>query len=97
MVVSGHANGVVLVIDHGCRVADLQRLRERLEVLPTPVLGYIYNRAPLRGSHYGYGYGIQPEEPAPARRRRDGIRRTVAAAWVALARTRAAPGRTAGR
>lgn len=64
VVVAAQADGVVLVVDHGARVADLERLRERLSIVPRPVLGYVYNRAPLRGSHYGYGYGYGTVEPA---------------------------------
>ncbi|HUG86622.1 MAG TPA: AAA family ATPase, partial [Euzebya sp.] len=56
-VVCAQADAVVLIVDHGIRIADLHRLRERLAIVPRPIVGYIYNRAPLRGSHYGYGYG----------------------------------------
>jgi len=42
------AEGLVVVIQHGAREAQLIDLRGRLELIGKPVLGYVYNRSPLR-------------------------------------------------
>jgi len=42
------ADGLVVVIQHGAREAELIDLRGRLELIGKPVLGYVYNRSPLR-------------------------------------------------
>lgn len=42
------AEGLVLVIQHGAREAELIDLKDRLELIGKPVLGYVYNRSPLR-------------------------------------------------
>jgi Mrp family chromosome partitioning ATPase/uncharacterized protein involved in exopolysaccharide biosynthesis len=42
------AEGLVVVIQHGAREAELIDLRGRLDLIGKPVLGYVYNRSPLR-------------------------------------------------
>jgi len=42
------ADGLVVVIQHGAREAELIDLRGRLTLIGKPVLGYVYNRSPLR-------------------------------------------------
>lgn len=42
------AGAVVLVIEHGSRVTVTQELVDRLEFIGADMIGYIYNRAPLR-------------------------------------------------
>lgn len=42
------AQGLVVVTQHGARQSELVDLRDRLELIGTPVLGYVYNRSPLR-------------------------------------------------
>lgn len=42
------ADGLVVVVEHEGTYAQLNDLKGRLELLGKPVLGYIYNRSPLR-------------------------------------------------
>jgi Mrp family chromosome partitioning ATPase len=42
------SEGLVLVIQHGAREAELADLKGRLDLIGKPVLGYVYNRSPLR-------------------------------------------------
>jgi Mrp family chromosome partitioning ATPase len=42
------ADALVVVTQHGAREAELIDLRGRLELIGKPVLGYVYNRSPLR-------------------------------------------------
>lgn len=42
------ADGLVVVVEHGGSYSQLNDLKDRLELLGKPVLGYIYNRSPLR-------------------------------------------------
>jgi Mrp family chromosome partitioning ATPase len=42
------AQGLLVVVGHGVRQSELADLRNRLELIGTPVLGYVYNRSPLR-------------------------------------------------
>lgn len=42
------AEGLVVIVEHQSSHAELVDLRGRLELLSTPILGYIYNRSPLR-------------------------------------------------
>ena len=50
-------DGVVLVVKHGTPLRDLHDARQRLSIVRTPILGYIYNRAKGSAGSYGYGYG----------------------------------------
>lgn len=43
-----YADGVVIVIGHRSQVGESQDLVSRLKLIGTPLLGYIYNRSPLR-------------------------------------------------
>jgi Mrp family chromosome partitioning ATPase/capsular polysaccharide biosynthesis protein len=42
------SEGLVVVVQHGAREAELTDLRARLDLIGKPVLGYVYNRSPLR-------------------------------------------------
>jgi Mrp family chromosome partitioning ATPase/uncharacterized protein involved in exopolysaccharide biosynthesis len=42
------SQGLVVVIQHGARESQLIDLRGRLDLIGRPVLGYVYNRSPLR-------------------------------------------------
>lgn len=42
------ADSVVVVVEHQASQSELADLRERLSLVSTPVLGYVYNRSPLR-------------------------------------------------
>jgi len=52
-------DGIVLVVQEGTPLRDLDDARHRLTMSGTPIIGYIFNRAtPKSGiSGYGYGYG----------------------------------------
>ncbi len=55
---ASQVDGIVLVVDHGSSLRGLAEVRQQLEFLGTPLLGYVYNRAPSNGSRNGYGsYG----------------------------------------
>lgn len=57
-VIGGQVDGIVLVVNRGTPLALLEKVRERLAFVSTPLLGYVYNRAERpRGQAYGYGYG----------------------------------------
>jgi Mrp family chromosome partitioning ATPase/capsular polysaccharide biosynthesis protein len=56
--IAGHVDGIVAVVTKGTPLKTLEEMRERLEFVGTPVLGYVFNRADTRsGTSYGYGYG----------------------------------------
>jgi polysaccharide biosynthesis transport protein len=42
------ADAVVVVTEHESRQSELAELKNRLDLVKTPVLGYVYNRSPLR-------------------------------------------------
>ncbi|MFP3883438.1 MAG: GumC family protein [Actinomycetota bacterium] len=42
------ADGILVVTEHQGRHSELVELKSRLDLVGTPVLGYIYNRSPLR-------------------------------------------------
>lgn len=46
--VVGFGDAAIVVVNHGSRVSHLEELAGRLNFMKTPVVGYIYNRAPLR-------------------------------------------------
>jgi Mrp family chromosome partitioning ATPase len=67
------AERVVVVFAHGQELQGAQELRRQLETIGTPVLGYVYNFAPLRaemtlavGSASDYRRGNSEPEATPA-------------------------------
>lgn len=46
--VASYVDALVVVISHESPVREIEELVKRLELIGTPVLGYLYNRAPLR-------------------------------------------------
>jgi capsular exopolysaccharide synthesis family protein len=57
-VIATQVDAIVLVVDSRTPVDQLRKMRERLTFVPTPLLGYIYNRADTsRAARDGYGYG----------------------------------------
>jgi len=42
------ADGVLVVTEHLGRYSELLELKSRLDLVGTPILGYVYNRSPLR-------------------------------------------------
>lgn len=55
--IASQADGIVLVVSRGTSLRLLEEVRERLEFVGTPLLGYVFNRADVRGSAMSYGYG----------------------------------------
>lgn len=56
--VASQADGIVIVVLQGTPRRLLEEVRERLDFVGTPVLGYVFNRAPIRSRRqYGYHYG----------------------------------------
>lgn len=75
--VASQADGIVIVVSRGTPLRMLREVRERLEFIGTPALGYVFNRADPRRKGYGYGYGYGkngygrgPEESEKGTRRR---------------------------
>lgn len=57
-VLATQVDAIVLVVDSQTERDQLLKVRERLAFVPTPVVGYIYNRANVdRATMEGYGYG----------------------------------------
>ncbi len=49
----GLADSAVVVVSHDTATSQLEALRDRLELIGTPVRGYVYNRAPGAGDRDG--------------------------------------------
>lgn len=43
-----HADSVVVLVQHGESVAKVEELANRIEFVARPIVGYVYNKAPLR-------------------------------------------------
>lgn len=87
--IATNVDGIVVVVSRGTNMKLLEEMRERLDRIGTPVLGYIYTKAKLDGAGYGdyayrygysyaYGYGETPDDrrqqKSPKPRRRPGGR-----------------------
>ncbi len=58
--IASQVDGIVVVVAHGASLRGLADLRQQLQFLGTPLLGYVYNRSPVTNGRYGYaqyGYG----------------------------------------
>ena len=55
LAVADHADAVLLVVNRGTSVADLQRARERLAFTDTPLIGYLLNHASAARPRAGTG------------------------------------------
>ena len=55
--IASQADGIIVVVSRGTSLRLLREVRERLEFIGTPALGYVFNRADPRRKRYGYGYG----------------------------------------
>ena len=56
--IASHTDGILVVVARGTRLHAVEEVRERLQFVGSPVLGYVFNRADLRRGRYGYGkYG----------------------------------------
>jgi Mrp family chromosome partitioning ATPase len=60
---SAHADGILLTISRGTPLALLEEVRSRLELVPAPLVGYVFTRVDS-----GRTYGSEPSELAGARR-----------------------------
>jgi capsular exopolysaccharide synthesis family protein len=68
--VASQVDGIVLVVSKGTPMKLLESVRERLDFIGTPLLGYVFNKSTAKGSGYGYGYGYGYGQDAPAKGRR---------------------------
>lgn len=46
--VARYVDALVVVVSHGSPIGEVEELVKRLQLIGTPVLGYLYNRSPLR-------------------------------------------------
>jgi Mrp family chromosome partitioning ATPase len=46
--VAAYADTLVVVVKHGSSARELEELTARLDLIGTPVAGYIYNKSPIR-------------------------------------------------
>lgn len=53
--IAAHVAGIVVVVSRGTALRQLEALRERLDRIGTPVIGYIFTKDRLAAG-YGYGY-----------------------------------------
>ena len=49
----GYADKAVIVVPHGTSVSVAEEIRDRVDLIGTPLLGYVYNKAPLRRKFTG--------------------------------------------
>ncbi len=81
--IASQADGIVIVVSRGTPLRLLREVRERLEFIGTPALGYVYNRADPRRKRHGYGYGYgeygygQDTKKSGGRRRQRRVREKV--------------------
>lgn len=66
----GLANRALVVVRHGSDIRAAEELRHQLDLIDTPLLGYVYNEAPLR-TEMTYAHGsatdaVADEQPAPS-------------------------------
>ncbi len=47
----------MLVVENGTPLHLIEDAGGRIATVGTPILGYVFNRARVRGSRYGYRYG----------------------------------------
>jgi capsular exopolysaccharide synthesis family protein len=55
--IAAQADGIVVVVERGTPRRLLEDLRQRLDFIGTPVLGYVFNRSDPRRRRGGYSYG----------------------------------------
>lgn len=56
-VAATHVDAVVLIVSPSTSLAQLEKVKERLAFVPTPVIGCVYNRSDSDVAPYDYGYG----------------------------------------
>ena len=57
LAITGKVDGAVLVVENGTPLHLIEDAGGRIATVGTPILGYVFNRARVRGSRYGYRYG----------------------------------------
>ena len=64
--IAASCDGIVLVVARGTSIQHLTQLRERLDRVGTPVIGYVFTKARADRSYgyesYRYGYGYRERE-----------------------------------
>jgi len=55
--IAAAADAIVLVVEEGTPLRNLDDARQRLTMSGTPIIGYIFNRATPKSGMAGYGYG----------------------------------------
>lgn len=57
--IAAHVDAIALVVSRDTPLRVLEEMRERLDFIGTPVVGYIFDKAAdvAQGYYYGYGYG----------------------------------------
>jgi Mrp family chromosome partitioning ATPase len=81
---AAHADGIVLVVSRGTPLKALESVAQRLELVPAPLVGYVFTRAETEDVDDSYGSGLQlPWHVVPTGRRgrngrRNGTHRPVA-------------------
>lgn len=62
-IVASSVDGMVIVVNHGTPFSELEKVRERLNFVSTPLIGYIYNRSDATTAPaYGYQYGALADD-----------------------------------
>ena len=58
--IAAHVDGIVVIVSRGTPVRQLEALRERLDHVGTPVIGYVFTKDRVdAGYGYGYRYGYK--------------------------------------
>jgi Mrp family chromosome partitioning ATPase len=64
-ILASQVDAIVLVVDNDTELEQLLKVQERLAFVPTPLIGYIYNRANVdKVARDGYAYGQKGNESA---------------------------------
>jgi polysaccharide biosynthesis transport protein len=83
---ASHADGIVLVVSRGTPLKALEAVAQRLELVPAPLVGYVFTRADDDDVNASYGSGLRlPWHLVPSGRRAKAARRNGARAPVANA------------
>lgn len=71
--IAASADGIVVVVQRGTPLRQLEELRDRLDLIGTPVVGYVFTKARLGGDgYYDYKYGYTSAYRAGTRRGAEG-------------------------
>jgi Mrp family chromosome partitioning ATPase len=94
---AAHADGIVLVVSRGTPLKALEAVAQRLELVPAPLVGYVFTRAEAEDVEASYGPGLQlPWHVVPGRRRERQNRRDREATAERPARPDAPPSPAGG-